>query len=124
MQVVTPEIGGEATSVSGDFDEVFLILPHADITITATASFTIDASWATYAGGTQTEYVVYDTGVVDSFLDNGQITIRGTPIRSEEHTSELQSRRNLVCRLLLEKKKNTTLIPCFRFLTLSHYILT
>src|SRR5690349_24108820 len=28
--------------------------------------------------------------------------------RSEEHTSELQSRRDLVCRLLLEKKKNTT----------------
>src|SRR5204863_2538642 len=26
--------------------------------------------------------------------------------RSEEHTSELQSRRELVCRLLLEKKKN------------------
>ena len=25
--------------------------------------------------------------------------------RSEEHTSELQSRRNIVCRLLLEKKK-------------------
>src|SRR5438874_7733957 len=30
--------------------------------------------------------------------------------RSEEHTSELQSRRDLVCRLLLEKKKNSTLI--------------
>src|SRR3989442_7884705 len=28
-------------------------------------------------------------------------------IRSEEHTSELQSRPHLVCRLLLEKKKNT-----------------
>src|SRR5690606_40541863 len=28
--------------------------------------------------------------------------------RSEEHTSELQSRENLVCRLLLEKKKTTT----------------
>src|SRR5437660_9630139 len=28
--------------------------------------------------------------------------------RSEEHTSELQSRGHLVCRLLLEKKKNTT----------------
>src|SRR5690606_41700987 len=28
--------------------------------------------------------------------------------RSEEHTSELQSRENLVCRLLLEKKKNNT----------------
>src|SRR3712207_7284761 len=30
-----------------------------------------------------------------------------TPPRSEEHTSELQSRQYLVCRLLLEKKKNT-----------------
>src|SRR5690349_22474440 len=29
-----------------------------------------------------------------------------TADRSEEHTSELQSRRDLVCRLLLEKKKN------------------
>src|SRR5690606_40833355 len=31
--------------------------------------------------------------------------------RSEEHTSELQSRENLVCRLLLEKKKNTDKDP-------------
>src|SRR5690349_24230953 len=30
----------------------------------------------------------------------------GRAARSEEHTSELQSRRDLVCRLLLEKKKN------------------
>src|SRR3712207_8759657 len=29
----------------------------------------------------------------------------GIPLRSEEHTSELQSRQYLVCRLLLEKKK-------------------
>src|SRR5690606_23144019 len=34
----------------------------------------------------------------------GPQTIAG---RSEEHTSELQSRENLVCRLLLEKKKNS-----------------
>src|SRR5260370_29840315 len=31
---------------------------------------------------------------------------RRAPERSEEHTSELQSHLNLVCRLLLEKKKN------------------
>src|SRR2546430_6811818 len=31
-------------------------------------------------------------------------------VRSEEHTSELQSQSNLVCRLLLEKKKKTTTI--------------
>src|SRR5688572_31359926 len=33
-----------------------------------------------------------------------------TARRSEEHTSELQSQSNLVCRLLLEKKKNNTCI--------------
>src|SRR2546429_3805914 len=32
-------------------------------------------------------------------------------LRSEEHTSELQSRLHLVCRLLLEKKKRTTHEP-------------
>src|SRR5690554_7587823 len=32
-------------------------------------------------------------------------------IRSEEHTSELQSRPHLVCRLLLEKKKNNEMRP-------------
>src|SRR3712207_8803458 len=31
--------------------------------------------------------------------------------RSEEHTSELQSRQYLVCRLLLEKKKTITIMP-------------
>src|SRR5690554_7131297 len=34
-----------------------------------------------------------------------KITIKSEPKRSEEHTSELQSRPHLVCRLLLEKKK-------------------
>src|SRR2546430_8475616 len=38
------------------------------------------------------------------------------PWRSEEHTSELQSQSNLVCRLLLEKKKKTIKIP----LTIPH----
>src|SRR3989475_4378635 len=33
---------------------------------------------------------------------------QGIPVRSEEHTSELQSQSNLVCRLLLEKKKKKT----------------
>src|SRR5690554_7582494 len=36
---------------------------------------------------------------------------RCTVFRSEEHTSELQSRPHLVCRLLLEKKKKQTHIP-------------
>src|SRR2546429_5303656 len=38
--------------------------------------------------------------------------------RSEEHTSELQSRLHLVCRLLLEKKKNRTIIKTSKYDTL------
>src|SRR2546421_2813411 len=39
----------------------------------------------------------------------GRATLQASPLdRSEEHTSELQSRSDLVCRLLLEKKKKTT----------------
>src|SRR5258707_15126653 len=34
--------------------------------------------------------------------------VRDEVVRSEEHTSELQSRQYLVCRLLLEKKKKTS----------------
>src|SRR5438045_4826276 len=34
-----------------------------------------------------------------------QVELQRLPMRSEEHTSELQSLRHLVCRLLLEKKK-------------------
>src|SRR5260221_10424538 len=41
----------------------------------------------------------------------------GEQVRSEEHTSELQSHSDLVCRLLLEKKKKTQLL-------IPHHILT
>src|SRR5256885_14375681 len=41
-----------------------------------------------------------------SLLDTGLQPVPITSRRSEEHTSELQSPCNLVCRLLLEKKKN------------------
>src|SRR5258705_9723233 len=42
--------------------------------------------------------------------DSYRFDVNGN-IRSEEHTSELQSLRHLVCRLLLEKKKNESM-PC------------
>src|SRR5690606_41853727 len=55
---------------------------------------------------------------VECLLARGDALAAATPLveqfpaalgegRSEEHTSELQSRENLVCRLLLEKKKKT-----------------
>src|SRR3712207_7669899 len=53
------------------------------------------------------------TGMVEYSNDGQYIATHWMPTaentqRSEEHTSELQSRQYLVCRLLLEKKKNTT----------------
>src|SRR2546426_6808589 len=48
------------------------------------------------------------SGILRSMsLANCLIDLPVGPSRSEEHTSELQSPCNLVCRLLLEKKKNT-----------------
>src|SRR2546428_9367355 len=48
-----------------------------------------------------------------SYIDYAMSVIvgRALPDRSEEHTSELQSRSDLVCRLLLEKKKKRRAAP-------------
>src|SRR2546430_9129778 len=45
----------------------------------------------------------------DALYQSGELTYltAASVFRSEEHTSELQSQSNLVCRLLLEKKKKT-----------------
>src|SRR5258705_2692601 len=43
------------------------------------------------------------------FAGEGADRVVEVPSRSEEHTSELQSLRHLVCRLLLEKKKKHTM---------------
>src|SRR3989442_5147257 len=40
-------------------------------------------------------------------VEDAEVVVRVVEDRSEEHTSELQSRPHLVCRLLLEKKKMT-----------------
>src|SRR2546428_9973421 len=57
-------------------------------------------------GGARLGY--FFTDVVGAELDVGyqDLSPRTGSARSEEHTSELQSRSDLVCRLLLEKKKN------------------
>src|SRR3712207_7569032 len=50
------------------------------------------------AGGSKTDYVLL-------FMNDEALSgLMGDKFRSEEHTSELQSRQYLVCRLLLEKK--------------------
>src|SRR3989449_4215146 len=51
---------------------------------------------------------VNNKGTVDPRTAGEAAATFGIKIRSEEHTSELQSRLHLVCRLLLEKKKKKT----------------
>src|SRR2546423_7598952 len=62
------------------------------------------------AGGLQHRNIVtiYDLGEADGQLFIALELVDGRDLRSEEHTSELQSLAYLVCRLLLEKKKYTT----------------
>src|SRR5699024_12402830 len=68
----------------------------------------------------QTASIAEQAGVDRIFIDletvgkqlrqGGMNTVQSHHTRSEEHTSELQSRFDLVCRLLLEKKKKKTQI--------------
>src|SRR2546430_7454961 len=51
----------------------------------------------------------------------GELRLGAAEVRSEEHTSELQSQSNLVCRLLLEKKKTTT-TPDARHSCIAHAV--
>src|SRR5256885_12604926 len=69
-------------------------------------------------GGSFNGHKIFDKAVLDDIARGGdreQFKFRGIQTarpgysyRSEEHTSELQSPCNLVCRLLLEKKTNST----------------
>src|SRR3712207_7802948 len=54
---------------------------------------------------TSRNWKALSSDVADGFLGSWKL---GLAVRSEEHTSELQSRQYLVCRLLLEKKQNTS----------------
>src|SRR3712207_8901755 len=52
-------------------------------------------------------YDVSELEILDNLDDGVRVDeVMHKPFRSEEHTSELQSRQYLVCRLLLEKKKS------------------
>src|SRR5690554_7312702 len=51
--------------------------------------------------------ILYHNSIKAASLQIKQLILNKISNRSEEHTSELQSRPHLVCRLLLEKKNNT-----------------
>src|SRR2546430_7045638 len=57
-----------------------------------------------HIGGDEVNFGNWNKNSLDQALTNS-LGVTNTP-RSEEHTSELQAHSNIVCRLLLEKKKN------------------
>src|SRR2546427_3906594 len=68
--------------------------------------FAADADRPIAEGGIRKAVAERKLGTVN-FIDVARDVLSYTTFgRSEEHTSELQSQSNLVCRLLLEKKKN------------------
>src|SRR3712207_8421871 len=71
------------------------------------AGFEVERLDYTDASGVAKRALVAHRGPRGGYALSGHMdTVPDTGWRSEEHTSELQSRQYLVCRLLLEKKKN------------------
>src|SRR3712207_8628163 len=62
-----------------------------------------------HAAGLQWEQLPVPSSIVPSWAADDRPGAPADGERSEEHTSELQSRQYLVCRLLLEKKKHNSL---------------
>src|SRR5690349_24130033 len=73
--------------------------------------------------GDQVALVRLDAGLADR-LDVVEGGAEADRLRSEEHTSELQSRRDLVCRLLLEKKKKQIITHYHSRTSRRHQIIT
>ena len=94
----------------------------ADIAIMSCGAVTVPIYQSNTAE--QCEYIIGHSECSAIFLEDQEQLDK---LRSEEHTSELQSRTNLVCRLLLEKKKTTkkkkkTIIPEYQTGAVKRYI--
>src|SRR3989454_8360856 len=108
--------GPEAVIIAGGTDvvpnlQMKLFTPRVLVDIKpirALQGITIAAAGALRLGALTTLTEIVGSPLLQAsypVLVSAAATIAG-PLRSEEHTSELQSPCNLVCRLLLEKKKN------------------
>src|SRR5438874_9814006 len=94
----------QPTSVLGDASHPAPV--HFYTVAEETARRRIQAVGSLYALEESTLSSEVEGRVAEVLADVGDNVKQGQPlVRSEEHTSELQSRRDLVCRLLLEKKK-------------------
>src|SRR5258708_8106093 len=94
--------------------------PHGSIPAAEAARAATRLTWWVAARTGKTTWVM---GSVNAGSSQTMMPLCGPlKVRSEEHTSELQSPDHLVCRLLLEKKKSTVIrhIPLTQFYILAH----
>src|SRR2546429_1152748 len=78
-------------------------IPRGGRPWSSTRSAGVDAGDYVYISGQGGQHP--DGSMPDKFEEQASQALENVKARSEEHTSELQSRLHLVCRLLLEKKK-------------------
>src|SRR2546430_8442262 len=78
--------------------EIYTLSLHDALPISGDSESSTDPTEAGYDEAVE-------RGIPFSAEENIRAENSADPVRSEEHTSELQSQSNLVCRLLLEKKK-------------------
>src|SRR3712207_118840 len=99
-----------AADLSNDFDDAVFLVPLAALSDPALVASTIAQTLGVKERGGESLYESLTHYLHDKrlllVLDNFEQVLPAAA-RSEEHTSELQSRQYLVCRLLLEKKKHT-----------------
>src|SRR5256884_515073 len=122
--------GGALVATSAAFD----VAPGAATQLEFTVEPTTTTAGTALAPALQVRALDAAENLVPTFTGNVTVAFGGTSgegstlggTRSEEHTSELQSRLHLVCRLLLEKKKYTTLVrdPRRLFPTVTRLFLT
>src|SRR5688572_32010423 len=88
--------------------EIYTLSLHDALPISATGGIDLTSS----NHGAAFKVITTGAGAITLVTGHASHTIKAAKLegaaRSEEHTSELQSQSNLVCRLLLEKKKAKT----------------
>src|SRR6266446_11003342 len=89
----------------------FFFMPDPSIALPSFFFFNDTATTEIYTLSLHDALPIYRQGTGDHQSRHSAFTLRHHGDRSEEHTSELQSPCNIVCRLLLEKKKSKYTAP-------------
>ena len=74
--------GGEGVFKPGNFESVYLVVPHVDLANTSAIAFNYSASWEAYSGTSSFLNVAYDNGTVHHKVSGNSIVIIGSSVPS------------------------------------------